>query len=565
MEYDSKLTNSENINKLINSVLINEQTPVIVDIPGVENPFPLDKPKDDKDKYPNYCRYPKNAVLPTKNSAGVSGEEALIEGFCFYSPGIYIPVDSEIRFWDIDSISSAVDKHLKKQVKKKYREDKDELIRNFSRILPIGSVASFMVGGSEYNTWVTKPSGSPVWEFKGYYRSEDRKPYQPPKWVDSRTNYQRFVDEYGFAIQIAAAVATAAAGVLSGGAAWVLTAEIVLELGLGVAVGLRELEKGENVSAALSFITGFLPMLKMSKLFRGIPESDFIELSKNLAGAKLTNVDDYVTFYNELRSESQKMIMSKLLKQDEITKNLLLKELKTSMADELPKLIVKEFKNIVESNPKLLKSIPFFERLWARELTTNSFFIILGTLVNVIWGDKLNANAEDLKKLKGVYSVVPDELKKEIAFNLISNAEHLDKISETKSFKDIEKLMNIDKTGTSWAKWFNTKFKKATEEAGGSYTELPEDKYIAVKDTVGNKIDNKSIEDTVGNKIDNKSTKDTVGNKIDNKSIKDTVGNIRDEKELRRLGFVPFNELSDSQEVYDFTNLNDVDWFKIQK
>jgi hypothetical protein len=565
MEYDSKLTNGENIDKLINSVLINEQTPVIMDIPGVENPFPSDKPKDNENKYPNYCKYPKNAVLPTKNSVGVSGEEALIEGFCFYPPGIYIPVDSEIRFWDIESISSAVDNHLKKQVKKSYREDKDELIRNFSNILPIGSVASFIVGGSTYNTWVTRPSGSPLWSFRGYYRSGDNKPYQSPKWVDSRTNYQRFVDDYGFAIQIAAALATALAGFLTGGAAWVLTAEIVLELGLGVAVGLRELEKGENVSAALSFITGFLPMLKMSKLFRGIPESDFIELSKNLSEAGLTKsskVDDYVKFYNSL-PESQQKIMSKLLTQDEITKNLLLKELKTSMADELPKLIIKEFGNIVKSDPKLLKSIPFFDRLWARELTTNSFFIILGTLVNVVWGDKLNA--EDLKKLKGFYSVVPDELKKEIAFNLLSNAEILPKISETKSFRDIEKLMNIDKTGTSWAKWFNTKFKKATEEAGGSYTELPEDKYIAVKDTVGNKIDNKSIEDTVGNKIDNKSTKDTVGNKIDNKSIKDTVGNIRDEKELRRLGFVPFNELSDSQEVYDFTNLNDVDWFKIQK
>jgi hypothetical protein len=555
MEYDSKLTNSENINKLINSVLINEQSVIGMGAPiGTDFSDTKSEPKDDKNKYPNYCKYPKNAVLPTKNSVGVSGEEALIEGFCFYPPGIYIPVDSEIRFWDIESISSAVDNHLKKQVKKSYREDKDELIRNFSNILPIGSVASFIVGGSTYNTWVTRPSGSPLWSFRGYYRSGDNKPYQSPKWVDSRTNYQRFVDDYGFAIQIAAALATALAGFLTGGAAWVLTAEIVLELGLGVAVGLRELEKGENVSAALSFITGFLPMLKMSKLFRGIPESDFIELSKNLSEAGLTKsskVDDYVKFYNSL-PESQQKIMSKLLTQDEITKNLLLKELKTSMADELPKLIIKEFGNIVKSDPKLLKSIPFFEKLWARELSTNSFFIILGTLVNVIWGDKLNANAEDLKKLKGVYSVVPDELKKEIAFNLISNAEHLDKISETKSFKDIEKLMNIDKTGTSWAKWFNTKFKKATEEAGGSYTELPEDKYIAVKDTVGNKIDNKSI-------------KDTVGNKIDNKSIKDTVGNIRDEKELRRLGFVPFNELSDSQEVYDFTNLNDVDWFKIQK
>jgi hypothetical protein len=555
MEYDSKLTNSENINKLINSVLINEQTPVIVDIPGVENPFPSDKPKDDKNKYPNYCKYPKNAVLPTKNSVGVSGEEALIKGFCFYPPGIHIPVDSEIRFWDIESISSAVDNHLKKQPNKSYRENKDELIRNFSRILPIGSVASFMVGISQYTTWITRPTGSPFWLFKGYYRSGDNKPYSQPDWVDERNDVERFIDDYGIAIQIAAAVASIAAGFFTGGAAWVIWLEIFLEGVTGIAVGIRDLQKGENVSAALSFITGFLPMLKVSKLFRGIPESEFIELSKNLAGAKLTNVDDYVKFYNKLESESQKMIMSKLLKQDDITRNLLLKELKTSMTGELPELAIKGFKNMAEANPKLLKSIPFFERLWVRELTTNAYFLLLAISVNVISGEILNA--KDLEKLKGFYSVVPDDLKKEMAFNFLSNAEILHKIFETKGFKTIEKFANLEKRGEVWGKIYNTVFKDTIEQAGGVYTELPGEKFIAVKDTAGNKIDNKSIKDTV----DNKSIKDTVGNK----SIKDTVGNNSDEKELRELGYVTVSELEDNVETDDIVKLNGVYWFKVKK
>lgn len=522
MEYKSEMTNSENINNLIKDVLVNEQSVIGAPNYGTIQSYSDSKDELDKTEYPNYCRYPKNAVLPSKNSAGLSGEEALIQGFCFYSPGIFIPSDSEITFWEISSISYAVDQHLAKG----YKEDKDELIRNFTKILPIGSVASFYVGGNKYNTWITKPSGSPLWEFKGYYRSGDNKPYQQPKWVDMRTSYQRFVDDYGFAIQITAAIATAIAGAFTGGAAWVLTAEIVLEAGLGIAVGLREIEKGENVSAALSFITGALPMLKVSKIFRGIPTEQFTQLSKNLAEAGLTKyskVEDYVKFYNGL-PENQQKIMSKLLTQDEITRNALLKELKVAMSDELPNLIIKEFKDIVKANPKLLKSIPFFEKLWARELSTNSFFIVLGILVNTVWGDILNA--EDLEKLKGVYSVVPDDLKKEMAFNLMSNSEVLPKLTKTESFKSIEKFAKLEKKGDAWSKWFNTQLKDSIQEAGGTYTELPEN---------------------------------------NDKAVADKVGNKRDEKELRKLGFIPITELTDTNEVYDYTQLNGIDWFKIKQ
>jgi hypothetical protein len=218
-------------------------------------------------------------------------------------------------------------------------------------------------------------------------------------------------------------------------------------------------------------------------------------------------------------------------------------------------LAIKGFKNMAEANPKLLKSIPFFERLWVRELTTNAYFLLLAISVNVISGEILNA--KDLEKLKGFYSVVPDDLKKEMAFNFLSNAEILHKIFETKGFKTIEKFANLEKRGEVWGKIYNTVFKDTIEQAGGVYTELPGEKFIAVKDTAGNKIDNKSIKDTV----DNKSIKDTVGNK----SIKDTVGNNSDEKELRELGYVTVSELEDNVETDDIVKLNGVYWFKVKK
>jgi hypothetical protein len=524
MEYDSKLTNSENIEKLDNSkTLLEEQKPDNL-MPGQSDNYlrtTSSEPEDDTINYPNYCSYPENAILPAKNSAGVSGEEALIKGFCFYLPGIYLPVDSKITFWDIPAISRVVDKHLLKHTE----ENKETIIQNFTKIFPIGSVFSFYIKNEKYNPWITLPEGSLSWKLMGWYRKGDNKPYQQPKWIDERNEYQRFIDDYGFAIQISAAVATAVAGALTGGAAWVLTAEILVEAGLGIVVGLRELEKGENVSATLSFITGFLPMLKLSKYFRGIPESEFTLLSKNLAGAGLTKsstVEDYVKFYNSL-PESQQKILSKLLTQDETTRNLILKDLKTAMSEELPELIIKEFKGLAKTNPELLKSIPFFEKLWVRELSTNSFFIVLGIIVNAAFGDILNA--EDLEKLSGVYSVVPESLKKEMAFNLVSNAEILPKLANSESFQKIKKLGNLENTGKTWSKYFNTHLKDSIEEAGGKYTELPDNEEKAVEDKVGNK---------------------------------------RDEKELRRMGFIPITELTDDQQRYDYTRLNHVEWIKIR-
>ena len=498
-----------------------------------------EKRKEELKKYPNWCKYPDKALGIPKNPEGAEGEDAILidkktgKRFCYYpSPSnqkmgdissIPIPEDSEIIWQDVPYISDFAD-----YLSNKYpKEDKELIITNLSKILPIGTVKGFWVGETYYTLYITRESGSQFWKFSYYRDSKTKKEYETPKWVDKRSDYQRFVDDYGFAIQIAAALGTAIAGMLTGGAAWVLYAEIALEAGLGAAVGFRELEKGENVSAALSFITGALPMLKLSKMFRGIPEGVFTELSKKLSKAGLTkssNVDDYVKFYNSL-SESEQMVMSKLLSQDEVTRNLLLKELKTTVSEGLPKIIIKELENMVKSKPELLKSISFFNKLWARELSTNAFFIFLGILVNAAWGDVLNS--EDLEKLKGVYINIPEELQKEIAFNLLSNdAEVLKKLPQTKSFNSIKTFTKLDKKSKAWGEYVNTVMKDSIQKANGVYTELPDDKHIAV----------------------------------DNKK-----GSIEDEQKLRKEGFIPISELKNEDTVYNYTQLNGVDWFKIKK
>jgi hypothetical protein len=469
------------------------------------------------------CKYPDKALLPPKNEAGVEGKDALIDGFCFYpSPGkngisgIYIPKDSKIDWWTVDLISFAVDQHLEKYPD----EDRKLLIQNFSDIFPLGTVFNFYVGENRYTTRISLNSTTGLWEFKYFYRIGDNKIYEPPIWVDNRTSYQKFVDEYGFAVQMTAALATAIAGALTGGAAWVLYAEIALEGGLGLAVGLRDMEKGENVSAALSFITGILPMLKLSKVFTGIPEKEFIELSKELKNAGLTATSDvskYVEFYNGLTPNKQK-IMSKLLKQDDYFKSQLLK----SLDDELPKIVNKGLEKMVKENPKLLQSIPFFERLWVRELGSNSIFITILTLINVVYGDVLND--KDVERLKGVYSVVPESLKKEMAFNLLANGDKIKEIINSESFKSIEKIANTKKVGANWAKWYNTKLKDSITQAGGTYIELSDDT---------------------------------------SKAVQNIDKGRKDEKIFRKQGWVPMSELKDGQEMYDFQIINSVDWVKV--
>jgi len=481
------------------------------------------KEEAEKNNWKQGCKYPDKALLPPKNEAGVEGKDALIDGFCFYPApskngvgGIYIPKDSKIDWWTVDYISFAVDQHLTRYPD----EDRKLLIQNFSNIFPLGTVFYFNVGESIYTTRISLNSTTGLWEFKYFYRTSDGKPYEPPIWVDNRTSYQKFVDEYGFAIQITAAVATAIAGALTGGAAWVLYAEIALEGGLGLAVGLRDMEKGENVSAALSFITGILPMLKLSKVFTGIPEKEFIELSNELKNAGLTATSDvskYVEFYNGLSPNKQK-IMSKLLKQDDYFKSQLLK----SLGDELPKIVNNGLEKMVKENPKLLQSIPFFERLWVREIGSNSIFITILTLINVVYGDVLND--KDVERLKGVYSSVPESLKKEMAFNLLANGDKIKEIINTESFKSIEKIANTKKVGGNWAKWYNTKLKDSVTQAGGTYIELADDTSKAVQN-------------------------------INNRK--------KDEKILRKQGWVPMSEFKDGQNMYDFQKSNGVDWVKV--
>jgi hypothetical protein len=482
MGYDMSKTLNENTHHIFEQPDSRFDTPETKSIlkKGQEE---LDKKQAVKDaeeeanKYPNWCRYPDKALPYPENPEGAEGEDAIIKNefgirFCYYpSPsnvksgevsGIFIPENSAIAFWDVQGISDTVDKFAKDYPK----DDKKLLISNLSKVLPIGTVRAFIAGEEHYIGYLSRTVGDVLWRF-GYYRNlKTKEPYTPPEWVDERGDWDRFIDKWGFQLQIAAAVATLIAGFFSFGATWgisdLLWIEIFIEAGIGGAVAWREYEKGNNVAGTFSIVTAMLPMLKVSKWFRGIDANEFKILSETLANSglsKTSTVKDYVEFYNGLTPGGKK-IMDKLLSNDKITREALWYDLKASLDAEIPKMVDKFLPKLIKKNPKLLKDIKTFEKLWVRELSTNLSVGVIALLTELGFGDQLNNKNE---KLDGVYQKIPKSLQKEFTYNLVNNPEKAGKIVDNVSEKVNKKYLD---------ELTHTDLKDSVESSGANYTEI---------------------------------------------------------------------------------------------
>lgn len=540
---------NENINKIIYESLrlirydrfktLSEQS----DATFVDNSLERSLPQMLRpDRYPNYCKYPDKAVNPP-NIGEQSGLITTDEGvkYCYYPVpttqgggtigGMHIPADATLSFWgDLEDYNRVINEHMKD-----YPNDNLEIFQEMiTDIFPPGTVGGI---GNDTNGFIYKPvitrlnsEGTLGWKFKGFY-NKNGKPYIQPKWEDPRNDYQKFVDDWGFILQMTAVVATAIAGALSGGAGWVLTAEILVELGLGTMVGLRELEKGNNVAATMSFITGGLPMLKLSPAFRGVSAATLETLSSKIAESglsKSSSVRDYLKFYRTLAEEEQK-VLTKILRQDEVSRNAMLK----LIGDGIDQDIVKMVMNSVEKNPRILTQLNFWDKLWARELTSNAVVGVLGITTQLLFGKELND--EEKAKITSIYQNIPKEHTKEFIYNLAQNGDKitqiLDNISKDTSANSIISGVS-NKVGSNMSKWFNTRLKKHIEDAGGTYTELPDDPTTAVPNQQG--------------------------------SGKDGDTKRKDERSLRKDGYIPEEELNGREPDYTtFKLLNGKYWYKI--
>jgi hypothetical protein len=188
-------------------------------------------------------------------------------------------------------------------------------------------------------------------------------------------------------------------------------------------------------------------------------------------------------------------------------------QIKIALDSEIPEIVMKS----VKENPKLLKDLKFLDKLWARELSTNLIVGIIGISTEILFGRMLN-DAEK-QKIQWIVNEIPDEYKKEFAYNVSTNGEV--------GIEAIKKLdvSSLPKKGTpkAMSKWYNENVKEAINSAGGQYVELPDDPTKA------------------------------QGN---------VIANLEIEKKHREDGWVPESELN-NQEWFDYKKLSGNKWYNI--
>lgn len=469
------------------------------------------------------CRYPEKAIKPPNTKWGDNG---YIEGFCYYKAmggkGIYLPTGTKIIFYDNEGILE-VSNWLKGRLDKRYPEidhniknvmedliklighnDYKNVVRQFSLIEKnIIQNDTQRVDYKEYKIgnyvgcYHFESLG--VFTFNGYSNSSDRVStdgcgtfYSSPVRKDDRSTYDYVIDEWGVWIQISVAVATA---ILTDGLSLSLTPEILTELGLAGLVANREFEKGENVSAVTSIIFGLLPFLKLTKYMRsGISDEVYDGLKNKLLKYNLTNkntASQYQKFYKSL-TEEEKIAFTQILEQDPLTRRQMIKDINNALkslpsktGQQLSKTgqeTINQIKTLITTNKSLakqtLKNLTYWQKLWVRELGANGLVLLLGSIIDLFYGEKLNSEIEE--KIKGAYNNIPDKLKDELALNLLTNYDLLEEIVNNKNFEQLT-LPIQNKNSIEYVELEKRILKIAIEEPGGKYSKINDEKIEPIK------------------------------------------------------------------------------------
>lgn len=522
MKYDSKQTLSENLSR------IKEQSVVGAANYGGVIDQKYTEEKEDKNKYPNYCSSKDRAISLTgfKNEAGLEGSEALPKEFCIYKqpypncklPGIEVTQlqgtkgfkvatkekpkpkaaylllhkDAKIKFFDQTNIQENFRIFLENFSTQEIQKMNLEYTFNqFVRILPLGSVCQWSFGGSNYLPYMCytpmEPNGT--FEFMGFkgYINQNNEVYVNPIKPDEREPWERVIDDYGTMLQWVAVIATAISGLFCDGCTWPLFAEIALELGIGIPVGIREWEKGYEVTSVGSFMTAVLPVLKNFKQFRGIPQKHWDELTDAFANSNLTTSStqaQWKAFYETLSDDAQ-LALNQIVRTDEISKARFLGKSTTELGNDIKSIYVNEIRNLLKTDPTLIRKVPLAKRLWFRELGSNLVVGVSAFMVSLLYGDKLNTvqneklTQEYIDKLDGVYEVIPEKLKEEMMLNMTSNPLHWEAILNDPNFQKISDNVTSEQSeslGSTLGEAFAKSLLKDTIVSnGGIYEDITPD------------------------------------------------------------------------------------------
>jgi len=511
--YDNKKTLSENIS-------LEEQDTKIPSI-GVTTSAgksgivgDTDPPSRGEANYQEGCSAPERAIRPPKTQAG---SEGILECCCYYPiPGIgkdnaekiqgmYIPRNSEILFWgDIKHYNDTIDEFLKREKNKNINVNEEYFINKITQIFPPNTVRQIkQADGTTYYPYLattpyTVNGVFPIIYFSGFF-NDKKEPFISQVISDDRNEIQKFIDEWGYLVQWSTAGITLIGSIIASayGQAWTLPlwAELFLEQSIGIAIGIREIQKGHDVAGYASYIFGMLPLLKFSNKFKGYDPKWFDELAQDFGRSKLTSsskVSEYISFYKKL-NKPKREILDKILRGADIQgKTDILTKISQEAAERLPNLLENGFQTMWKQNPKLFKAIPKFKRLWVRELLSNMVVGIASYLTaykNPEWSLATSENVDPiiLEKLDGVYENIPEKLKEEMGYYLMSDPERAFSYLNSEELKTVQQFSQkaLDKNSDNvsnglinlWAK----SMKDVAKKTNNDWNPLAEDLFQSEK------------------------------------------------------------------------------------
>jgi|694.fasta_scaffold14748_2 hypothetical protein len=187
-----------------------------------------------------------------------------------------------------------------------------------AKLLPAGSIRDFRIGDDYYVATIGYNLTKNQLIFAGF-KNQDGDAYISPNPEDFKSEWQKFLDEYGTIYQIVGSILVVlVAEFFSAGlatpVAWRIALEILGELVVNIPVALYDYRKGNTISGNLSLLFALLPFMDIKGL-QGVSKELAENISKKLAQREIKNVDDLGNFYEAL-PDPEKYVFYQVMKQD---------------------------------------------------------------------------------------------------------------------------------------------------------------------------------------------------------------------------------------------------------
>jgi hypothetical protein len=422
--------------------------------------------------YPRCCKY-KDIVtdsrIPKENTPfAVTGDNGKGFGYCHYKDKrglqLWIPSNASVNFLDNSSRNE-----MKKMIVKKMFENNNKLFHRtvaqaksfkdikiedvgystkmlsltepyleniLNNLLPDGTISSFSFGGNTYSMYLVFEWDT---EFQFGWYTNNNVNYKEPEFIERRTGYQKFIDDYGVLISILSMLGAAVLTAFTGGAMWALYLELFIESTTGIALALRDFEKGENLMGFASLLMGGASFLKLTSAFRGVDPKLLVSAGKYIKQYNPKNETQFRSMmYYLLKNDPEvAKIIQKAMTLDDYSLNIILRELNRNIRKDT----IKNLKSVLEKNPRLTQNIKFWEKLWARDISTQFGIGGLGlALNNTPLADMLNDKQK--QSIKWVETIIPKQHLIFITYDMVNNEQFAKNMTEQIGI--IEQVINKD-------------------------------------------------------------------------------------------------------------------------